>query len=309
MQVGYMETYALEKLKDAADIATRDRLLENLEKKFKHCSHLLLPIFAAGHWVLLEACQEARSVAFADSLDGPVSAEILENAQEALRAWKLMPSWSWVPVLVPERWNTVRQGPLECGFYVCTWLERRILKIAGKQTLELTCKVNVKQLKGRLLKMLECWAPLMRRLQKEVPPEVPAVPEPAEESAEDLLEELRKAAEGFREGEEPTGDAARPHLLENYKSEDEWAEAVLLLLSLEHQQQCTGVLLKSLDGVPCSQGCTAGCRHCVFWRAVRYWRNVETGGMNTEGYDRRSCSLARLKGNVGSQVLQDEEEG
>ena len=135
---------------------------------------------------------------------------------------------------------------------------------------------------------------------------MPAVPEPAEESAEDLLEELRKAAEGFRAGEEPTGDAAKPHLLKNYKSVDEWAEAVMLLLSLEHQQQCTEVLLKSLEGQPCTQGCSAGCRRCVFWRAMRYWRDVETGGRATEGYDRRSCSLARLKGSVGSQVLQEE---
>ena len=37
---------------------------------------------------------------------------------------------------------------MECGFYVATWLERQILKIAGKPTLEVTCKVNVKQMKG-----------------------------------------------------------------------------------------------------------------------------------------------------------------
>ena len=44
----------------------------------------------------------------------------------------------------------------------------------------------------------------------------------------------------------------------------------------------------------------------MFWRAVRYWRNVEIGGKATEGYDKSSCSLARLKGDVGSQVeLQD----
>ena len=131
---------------------------------------------------------------------------------------------------------------------------------------------------------------------------MPAVPEPAEENDEDLMEELRKAAEGFRAGDEPTGDAAKPHQLQDYKSVDDWAEAVLLLLSMEHQQKCTEVLLKALEDLPCPQGCSAGCRHCVFWRAVRYWRNVETGGKATEGYDKRSCSLARLKGNVGSQV-------
>ena len=169
LQVGYTETYTLEKLKDAQDIAARDRILQKLEEKFKRCSHLFLPICAGAHWVLLQACQETHTVAFADSLNGPVSAVMLDNAVEALRSWRLMPSWSWVPAVVPDRWNTVRQGPLECGFYVATWLERQILQIAGKSCLEVTAKVNVKQLKGRLLKMLHCWSPTMKRLQAEVP--------------------------------------------------------------------------------------------------------------------------------------------
>ena len=78
------------------------------------------------------------------------------------------------------------------------------------------------------------------------------------------------------------------------------------LLSEEHKAACTEVGLKAMDGVPCSKfsGC-GGCRHCVFWKAVRYWRNVETGGLAPEGYSKASCSLARLKGNIGSQVFQE----
>ena len=49
LKVGYMETYTLEKLKDIADIATRDRLLDRLEEKFKDCSQVFLPICGAGH--------------------------------------------------------------------------------------------------------------------------------------------------------------------------------------------------------------------------------------------------------------------
>ena len=111
LQVGYMETYTLEKLKDAADLASRDRILEQLKEKFKHCSHFFLPICAGGHWVLLQASQEKRTVEFADSLHGPVSEVTLEAAGEALMYWKLMPSWSWVPTVPPERWNSCRQGP------------------------------------------------------------------------------------------------------------------------------------------------------------------------------------------------------
>ena len=131
-------------------------------------------------------------------------------------------------------------------------------------------------------------------------------PPPVGDDLDGLMEELRKAAEGFRAGDEPTGDAARPVELQDYDTEDDWAEAVMKLLSLEHQALCTEVHLKAVDGEPCAKGCSGGCRHCVFWRAVRYWRNVETGGKANEGYDRRSCSLARLRGNVGSQAgLQD----
>ena len=114
---------------------------------------------------------------------------------------------------------------------------------------------------------------------------------------------MHMAAEGFRTGLEPTRDAAKIHPLEAYENEDDWANAVLEHLSEEHQRQCTEVHLKAVDEVHCGR-CShpGGCRHCVFWRAVRYWRNVETGGKATEGYDKRSCSLARLKGDVGSQV-------
>ena len=29
----------------------------------------------------------------------------------------------WLPPSCPSRCNTVKQGPLECGFYVCWWCE------------------------------------------------------------------------------------------------------------------------------------------------------------------------------------------
>ena len=85
LQVGYMESYTLEKLKDVADISSRDLILEQLEEKFKHCSHLLLPMFSEGHWALLQASQEQRTVELADSLIGPVAGAVLEDAGEALR--------------------------------------------------------------------------------------------------------------------------------------------------------------------------------------------------------------------------------
>ena len=186
---------------------------------------------------------------------------------------------------------------------MATWLERQILQIAGKSCLEVTAKVNVKQLKARLLKMLYCWSPTMKRLQAEVPK--PAPP-PGGDDADDLIEELERAAAGFRAGDEPLGDAARPRPLKNYDNEDDWATEVLELLSEEHKSACTEVGLKAQDGVPCKK-CSGdgGCRHCVLWKAVRYWRNVETGGLATEGYSKASCSLARLKGNASSQVFED----
>ena len=44
-----------------------------------------------------------------------------------------------------------------------------MLKAAGKRCLPMSADVDVKQLKGRLLKMLEVWAPTMKSLQGEVP--------------------------------------------------------------------------------------------------------------------------------------------
>ena len=102
---------------------------------------------------------------------------------------------------------------MECGFYVATWLERQILQIAGKSCLEVTAEVDVDHLKGCLLKMLYCWSSTMKRLQKEVPKPA-ADPPPGGDDADDLMEELERAAAGFRAGDEPVGDAARPRPLE-----------------------------------------------------------------------------------------------
>ena len=304
-KVGYMEAYTLQKLKDAADSVVRNRILERLELKFKHCRILSLPIYAREHWALLQLDQEERTLKFADSLNGPVYARILEAAGDALKYWKQLPCCHWVPTEVPQRWNKVRQGPLQCGFFVATWLERSFRKAAGKPCLEISDKVDVEQLKGRFLKMLDLWGATMKRLQGEITVGEPLVLEdearPAEGAVGAALEDMHRAAGGFRAGEEPTGAAAMAFRLEDYANEDDWATAVIDVLSVEHKEQCTEVALKVMSGEPCSR-CTIGCRHCVFWKAVRYWRNIETGGKATEGYDKRSCSLARLKGNVGSQV-------
>jgi hypothetical protein len=201
--------------------------------------------------------------------------------------------------------DTVELKETNTGFFVATWLERVALKAAGKPTLELSAHVDVKELKSRLVKFLDAWRPTMDRLQGEVPGKAAVLegdkPTPAAATQAALEQDLSKAAGGFRTGLEPSGSAAKIQPLEAYDSEDEWANAVLEHLTKEHQSLCTEALLKTFDEEPCSK-CTGGCRHCVFWRAVRYWRNVETGGKVAECYDKRSCSLARLKGNIGSQV-------
>ena len=307
--IGYMEAYMLVKLQDEAGTAVQHHTLEQLEIKFQHCSHLILPLFAGDHWTLLQANQTAGTVAFADSLNGFSSEATLLKARAALEFWKLLPSWSWVSTVVPPRWNTVRQGKLECGFFVATWLERVILKAAGKQSLAITAAVDVKKVRSRLLRFLEIWRPTMEKLQCEVPGKAAVLevgePTPAAATQAALEQDLSKAAGGFKVGLEPTGDAAKVYLLEDYECKEDWASAVLDHLSEAHQKLCTEVLLQSMDGVECKK-CTGGCRLCEFWRAVRYWRNIEIGGKMLEGYDKRSWSCARLKGAVGSQVdLQD----
>ena len=65
------------------------------------------------------------------------------------------------------------------------------------------------------------------------------------------MEELERAAAGFRAGDEPVGDAARPRPLKDYDNEDDWATNVLELLSEEHKSVCTEVGLKAQDWVSC----------------------------------------------------------
>ena len=169
-------------------------------------------------------------------------------------------------------------------------------------------EIDVKQMRKRLEKMLQALMPTMDKLMKEVPG---AGDEDLDGDLEDMerppvvdltLKDMHTAAAEFRTGEEPTGDATRLIPMANYASPVEWAEAVLPLLSLEHQADCTAVAMKEEDKQPCGDCKSGGCRQCVLWRCVRYCRNIETGGKNLEGYSNAAASLATLKRRIGSQL-------
>ena len=87
LEIGFMDTYTLQKLAGADD-EVRRAMLEELEAKFRDCSQLILPMFAAGHWVLLQANQIAGTIHFADSLRGPCS---LHACCSSLRAGRCCP--------------------------------------------------------------------------------------------------------------------------------------------------------------------------------------------------------------------------
>ena len=88
----------------------------------------------------------------------------------------------------------------------------------------------------------------------------------------------------------------------DFPTKDDWADAVLKHLPVKAQSACTEVLVKDFSVKPCPKCRKAGCANRCYWKAVRYWRNLERGGTAAEGYDKPSCSLARLRANVGSQV-------
>ena len=91
---------------------------------------------------------------------------------------------------------------------------------------------------------------------------------PAASAQAALEKDMHRAAVGLRTGLGPTGDAVKTHFLQDYASKDEWATAVMELLSEKHTALCTEVGLKEADGISCGR-CSGGCRRCVFWKAVR----------------------------------------
>ena len=76
------------------------------------------------HWTLLVLDRDVKEARYYDSLLKPKADNVvIADLFMGMLKKEAADDFSWLPDAVPQRRNSCRQGPLECGFYVCAWME------------------------------------------------------------------------------------------------------------------------------------------------------------------------------------------
>jgi hypothetical protein len=94
---------------------------------------VLFPVWKSEHWTLLVVDQGERRCRYYDSLQAEsegsylVADYVVTSLAKAGHA-----SLEWLPAVCPHRVNSCKQGSLECGFFVCWWLEEECRAMMGE---------------------------------------------------------------------------------------------------------------------------------------------------------------------------------
>ena len=94
---------------------------------------VLIPLWRGEHWTLIVLDHVERQCRYYDSLTVEsqgsylVADFLVTELHKAGHA-----SLEWLPPVCPHRRNFCRQGPLECGFFVCWWLEEECRAMMGE---------------------------------------------------------------------------------------------------------------------------------------------------------------------------------
>ena len=139
-----------------------------------------------------------------------------------------------------------------------------------------------------MVRLLDTLLPVEKKLQSRMAaaaaiPEPPAPPPPPPPAGGPLL------------GGDMVG-VGMEFPISAFDSVEDWADGVVHCLTDEHQDVCRKVAAKEKAGVHgCSRCHKQGCSDCSFWRAVRYWRNIECAGKFCEAYEPHQIPAAKLQ--------------
>ena len=91
-----------------------------------------LPVWSEVHWTLLVIDHTLQECRYYDSLKDMQTSNWLyaDALLSELKKAKVLP---WLPAKCPDKANYCVQGPLECGFYACWFMEEEIRRAHGER--------------------------------------------------------------------------------------------------------------------------------------------------------------------------------
>jgi len=262
---------------------------------------VLLPIVHSEHWVLLVLDLQNKQCRYYDSL-------LVESESCYLRADFLLESLrksgkaEWLPAALPHRCNAVRQGPLECGFFVLWWMEDECRRRLG----EGRCSKGWPRpgdVRANMCKLFANMQAAATKMQKDLEVVLDASKPIVESSAASSsgldVEELKRlkdiASKDFVAGEKSGFTEVRLDA-EIDLGVESWAQGILELNMLLPAHHADVERVKStMPGICSSCRWSYGCHRCLWWKTVRYWRNKETKGAFMEAYSDSVKAKAKAK--------------
>ena len=274
--------------------------LERMTGKLKNVQVIAAPICAAGHWCLLILEGPTGSVQVMDSLSGDeMSPACVNTMRNVMFNCAGVESWSWIiPHLETElhRDNRQRQDPMQCGYFVCHWLENVARQVRWEGPWSLG-RCHVGTVRQKMMKLMEHLLPVEKKLQKSLE-DIKNKPKPKSSSG-------GAASSSGGSTPAPACVAAAmvgvdmPVPLSDFGGDVEaWAQSVVGLLTEEHRALCDKVGEKELKESKSCARCEyseEGCSSCCFWKAVRYWRNIEVQGKLCEAYAPGQVKAAKMQ--------------
>jgi hypothetical protein len=284
--------------------AVNDNRLKALKTEFIADAVVCLPVNASDHWTLAVVNMQQKEVRYYDSLAVESEACFLRADAVLTKLKHHLESLAWIPAVMPHRVNSVKQGPLECGFFVMWWVEAECRSRLGEGRNRRGWPTAA-AVRNDMLKFFVNLEPAAKRMQALLADAAKAEEAKAKSSSSAAAtaaassgaaeEELKKlagiAAEGMTAGEK-----GEFHLVcvDVETTPEAWAADIMEFLLPAHRAEVEKV--RSFGAGVCSS-CrwTSGCHRCLWWKAVRYWRNKETGGKFMEAYSDTAKAKVKAK--------------
>ena len=112
----------------------------------------MLPLICEGHWTLLALEMKLKAVRFYDSLE--LGSQGCRTFAVCIVQDLKKEGVEWLPGMLPKRVDTVKQGPLQCGFYISSWVEEELRERMGEGRWP-SGPPNIADIRSMLLKFLE----------------------------------------------------------------------------------------------------------------------------------------------------------
>ena len=261
------------------------------------------------HWTLLVVDCKTQECRYYDSLS-------LQQPGEETYGWmcadnictelKKLENMQWLGKTCPGRTNHAVQGALECGFYVCWWMEAELRVARGERPFlrGLPQIGGHDGVRARLCSIFNNLEPSHKKMLEEL--QIAADADKAVEEAfnKEALEKAAATGAICKSLEEQATEAMfknQPGIglffdVDAHGGLEHWAQQMLDSHLLLPAHEADALRVKAKGTFVCSS-ChfSGGCYKCWWVKTVRYWRRKETRGELMEGYTAQAKAMAKGK--------------